>query len=403
MTLAAETTVQSDRAVRRRALQLSLATALAGANASVLYATASIIGSVLAPAPWLATAPLTALVIGMAFGTLPIGALARRYGRRTALLTGASAGVISGLASAAAVYLGLFSLLCLGTFFGGVYAAASQSYRFAATDGAAPALQPRLISWVLAGGVAAAFVGPQLVQHTKDFWPQHLFAATYLGQAGVAALAMIVLAGVSTPPASGAGEQAARPLGEIVRKPDFIVAALCGTVSYALMNLIMTSAPLAMKMCGHSIADSTTGIQWHVLGMYAPSFFTGSLIARFGAPRVTAFGLALEVAAAAVDLAGVSVGHFWAGLILLGIGWNFGFIGASALVVACHRPAEKTRVQSFNDFIVFGTMAVGSFSSGQMLATGGWAMVNWTVFPLALLALAALGARALRAPPQAMP
>lgn len=389
---------ERDRAAKRLALRLAAASALAGANASVIFATEAILGVSMAPSPGLATVPLTSFVVGLALGTLPIGAIARRYGRRPALLTGSFSGVLAGLLAAAATLAWSFPLLCISAVFGGMYASAAQSYRFAATDGASPSLQPKLISWVLSGGVLAGIIGPQLVQHTMDLWPQHLFAATYVGQAVVALMAMAVLAGVEPPPATlaPADGKTGRSLGEIAAQPQFIVAAICGTVSYGLMNMVMTAAPLAMKMCGLSLTQSNLGIQWHVLAMYAPSFVTGALIARFGASRVVAFGLALEVAAALVDLAGITVAHFWTGLILLGAGWNFGFIGASAMVVAAHRPEERAKVQSFNDFIIFGTMAVGSFMSGQMLAGGGWSLVNMIVFPPAAIGLMALVWLALR-------
>ncbi len=381
-----------DSAAKRLALRLAAASALAGANASVIFATEAILGASMAPAPGLATLPLTSFVVGLALGTLPIGWIARRYGRKPALLIGSLSGVLTGLLAALATFVWSFPLLCVSAIFGGMYAAAAQSYRFAATDGASPSLQPRLISWVMTGGVLAGIIGPQLVQHTMDIWPQHLFAATYIGQSVVALMAMAVLAGVEPPPASlaVADRTAGRPLGEIVMQRQFVVAAICGTVSYGLMNMVMTAAPLAMKMCGLSLSESNLGIQWHVLAMYAPSFFTGSLIGRFGAKRVVALGLTLEVAAALVDLHGVTVAHFWTGLVLLGLGWNFGFIGASAMVVAAHRPEERTKVQSFNDFVVFGTMAVGSFMSGQMLAGGGWSLVNLIVFPPAAIGLVAL-------------
>ena len=396
---------EQDRAAKRLALRLSVASALAGANASVIFATEAILGASMAPSAGLATVPLTSYVVGLALGTLPIGWIARRYGRKPALLTGSLSGVLTGALATAATLIWSFPLLCLSAIFGGMYAAASQSYRFAATDGASPSLQPRLISWVMTGGVLAGILGPQLVQHTMDIWPQHLFAATYVGQAIVALIAMAVLAGVEAPPPSltAADQKVGRPLGEIAAQPLFVVAVICGTVSYGLMNMVMTAAPLAMKMCGLSLSQSNLGIQWHILGMYAPSFFTGSLIGRFGAKRVVALGLALEVLAALVDLAGITVTHFWTGLIMLGVGWNFGFIGASAMVVAAHRPEERTKVQSFNDFVVFGTMAVGSFASGQMLAGGGWSLVNMIVFPPAAIGLVALGWLALRRQPVAKP
>lgn len=394
-----------DRAAKRLALRLSVASALAGANASVIFATEAILGSTMAPSAGLATVPLSCFGVGLALGTLPVGAIARRYGRKPAFLVGAFAGVLTGLTAATATLLWSFPLLCLSAIFGGMYASASQSYRFAATDGASPSLQPRLISWVMTGGIAAGVIGPQLVQHTMDLWPQHLFAATYVGQAIVALLAMAVLAGVEPPAATlaAADRKAGRPLMEIAAQPQFIVAAICGTVSYALMNMVMTAAPLAMNMCGLSLTQSNLGIQWHVLAMYGPSFFTGSLIVRFGASRVVAFGLALEILAAIVGLSGITVVHFWTGLVLLGAGWNFGFIGASAMVVASHRPEERAKVQSFNDFIVFGTMAAASFMSGQLLAGGGWSLVNMIVFPPAAVALVALAFLAFRGRPAAKP
>jgi MFS family permease len=176
-----------------------------------------------------------------------------------------------------------------------------------------------------------------------------------------------------------------RALSEIARQPLFVAAVACGVVSYVIMNLVMTSAPIAMVDCGHSVTDSTLGIQWHVLGMYAPSFITGHLIVRFGLFRIIALGLAMLLASAVVSMAGVTVGHFWAGLTLLGVGWNFAFIGATTLVTRCHRPDERNKVQSLNDFLIFGTMALGSFISGKLLATLGWAVVNATVFPPVLV------------------
>jgi MFS family permease len=243
---------------------------------------------------------------------------------------------------------------------------------------------------VMGGGLAAGVLGPQLIQFTMDVWPPYLFAATCLAQAAVALVAMGVLFFVRSPfpPVTAAG--GGRPLLEIMRKPAFITAALCGVVSYALMNLVMTSAPLAMRMCGHAIGDSNLAIQWHVIAMYGPSFFTGSLIARFGAPRIIVAGLVMIAVAGLIDLSGVTVAHFWAGLIVLGLGWNFGFIGATALVAETCAPEERTRVQSMNDFLVFGTMAVGSFSSGHILATAGWSAVNMVVFPPVALALLVL-------------
>jgi MFS family permease len=380
-----------DARARANALRLAIASALAGANASVIFATGAIVGSVLAPDKSYATVPISIFVVGMALATLPVGWIARRFGRRTAFQIGSLMGVIGGLLGATAVYKASFPLYCLGTLCCGAYAAAAQSYRFAAADTASESYKPKVISWVMAGGVLAGFVGPQLVQNTMNLWPPYLFAASYVGQAVVAALAMLVLSTVDFPrPASAASAPAGRPLMEIATQPRFVVAALCGVVSYALMNLIMTAAPLAMKMCGHDISDSNLAIQWHVVAMYLPSFVTGSLIARYGADRVVTAGLLLTGLAGVVGLMGITVAHFWTALIILGVGWNFGFVGASAMVVTTHRPEERTRVQSFNDFLVFGTMAVGSFSSGHVLTNWGWNWVNFIAFPPIALALAAL-------------
>ena len=375
-------------------VRLAVAQALAGANSAVVYATGAIVGNTLAPSPALATLPISVFVVGMAACTLPAGAVARRHGRRAAFLAGTGCGVLVGLLSALAVVLGSFWLFCLATFFGGAYAAVVLSFRFAAADGVPAARRPRALSLVMAGGVFAGVIGPQLVTHTMDLWPPHLFAATFLAQAGVAAVSALVLFGVRLPMPTAAEIAGGRPLGLIARQPRFIVAVVCGVVSYLLMNFLMTAAPLAMRLCGLPQESANLGLQWHVVAMYAPSFVTGRLIARFGAPRVVGAGLALTAAAAVAGLLGQDVAHFWWSLILLGLGWNFGFVGASALVLECHRPEERTRVQSLNDFIVFGTMALGSFASGGLLTAYGWDAVLWVSFAPLALAVAALAAGA---------
>ena len=381
---------EDDRRARRNVLRLASAQALAGANASVIFATGAILGSTLARDPAYATVPISVFVVGMASGTLPTGWISREFGRRTAFIVGTGCGVLTGLLGAVAVLIASFPLFCVATFLGGLYAAVAQSFRFAAADGASAAFRPKAVSWVMAGGVFAGVLGPQLVNWTMDIWPPYLFAASYVAQAGVAVVAMLVLSGVDLPKPPAADRAAGRPLIDIVRRPRFLTAAVCGVVSYALMNLVMTSAPLAMRLCGHALTDSNLAIQWHVIAMYGPSFFTGALIARFGTQRIIAVGLMITAAAAITGLAGITVAHFWAALILLGVGWNFGFVGASAMVLETHRPEERNKVQAFNDFLVFGTMAIGSFSSGQLLAAYGWAAVNWVVFPPVALALVVL-------------
>lgn len=371
--------------------RLSIAQALAGANSVVVYATGSIVGNMLAPTPMLATLPISIFVVGMATCTLPIGAIARRHGRRAAFLLGTGAGVVTGLLAMLAVIMGGFWLFCVATFFGGVYAAVVLSFRFAAADGVEPKRRARALSLVMAGGVAAGIVGPQLVTWTMDLWPPHMFAATFLAQAAVAAISAFILLGVRLPTPTAAEIASGRPLTAIALQPRFIAAVICGAVSYMLMNFLMTAAPLAMHICGHSQESANLGLQWHVIAMYAPSFFTGSLISRFGAGRVATVGLMLIGLSAAVGLGGIDIMHFWWSLILLGVGWNFGFLGASALVLECHRPEEKTRVQSLNDFIVFGLMAIGSFSSGGLLSAYGWNTVLWVSFIPLALSVVALG------------
>jgi MFS family permease len=307
-----------------------------------------------------------------------------------AFIIGTGCGVATGLLASFAILHASFAAFCCATFLGGVYGSVSQSYRFAAADGASTSFRPKAVSWVMAGGVFAGVLGPQLVQWTMDIWPPYLFAFSFVVQAVVALVAMAILSGVDAPKPAPADLHGGRPLIEIVRQPRFIAAAICGIVAYPMMNLVMTSAPLAMKICGLSVSDSNFGIQWHIVSMYGPSFFTGSLIARFGAPKIVATGLLLEAAGATIGLTGVTALHFWATLMVLGVGWNFGFIGASALVLETHRPQEKNKVQAFNDFLVFGMMAIGSFCSGQLLANYGWSAVNMVVYPPVLLGLTVL-------------
>jgi len=386
-----------DRLARRNALVLAITQALAGGNNTVLVATAAIVGTMLAPDKGLATLPISIFVLGMWMGTLPMGVLARRLGRRNALQIGTVCGVLTGLICCVAVLQGSFLLFNIGAVFSGLYASGHQSYRFAAADTASEEFRARAISWVLVGGIFAGVVGAQLVIATQNLWPPYLFAATYIGQSALALIAGAVLMFVNIPkppPRSVVGD--GRPLLEIAREPRFIVAVVCGVAAYSMMNLVMTSAPLAMVMCNHSVTDATLGLQWHVLGMYAPSFFTGALIARFGLERVTGLGFALIIVAAAIGTAGISLWHFWIGLALLGVGWNFAFIGATTMVTHCHRPNERNKVQAFNDFLVFGSMAIGSFSAGQLLASFGWATVNEVVFPVVLAAGALLVWSALR-------
>ncbi|MFD2181008.1 MFS transporter [Rhodoplanes azumiensis] len=389
-----------DRLARRNALVLAVAQALAGGNTAVVFGTAGLVGTMLAPDPALATVPVSTFVVGQWMGTLPVGAIAKRYGRLVTFELGTLIGLLAGLICAAGVILASFPLFCAGTLCGGLYAAAHLTYRFAAADTASDAFKPKAVSWVLAGGVMAGVFGPQLIIATKDLLPQYVFAASYLAQAAVAVVAALVLLLVRFPDQrSGAVRAAAppRPLAVIFRQPRLITAVICALASYATMNLMMTAAPVAMIACNHSVTDAALGLQWHVMAMYAPSFVTGSLIVRYGTGRVIGAGLALTAASAVVGWAGTSLAHFWGALILLGVGWNFAFVGATALVTACHTASERNKVQAVNDFLIFGTMALGSFASGQMLARDGWPLVAEVVLGGVLVAVALLGWVALAA------
>ena len=381
-------------------LRLAIAQALSGANTTVVYATAAIIGHLLAPRPGMATLPISVFVIGMALSTLPVGAVARKHGRHAAFFLGNGCGVVSGLLASLALVQASFVLFCLAMLFGGAYAAVVLTFRFAAAECVPAADKPRALSLVLAGGVFAGVLGPQLVTATMNQWPPHAYAATYLCAAAVSVLSALVLRGVRfaggpvTPAAVGATPSAppatSMPIRDVVRQPRFVVAMLCGVVSYMLMNFMMTSAPLAMELCGLPREYSNYGIELHVVAMYLPSFFTGRLIARFGETPIVLAGLALTAAAALVGMSGQTVAHFWWALALLGVGWNFGFLGASAMVLQCHTPQEGPRVQSINDFVVFGTMVIGSFASGSLLSAYGWSTVAALTLPPVVVAAAAL-------------
>ncbi|PVZ84719.1 MFS transporter [Serratia sp. S1B] len=358
-------------------IRLAAAQALAGANAVVFFATGSIVGNAIAPDARLATLPITVFVIGMAACILPLGALARKHGRKAAFITGTGTGILTGLTAALAVVISSFLLFCIAAFMAGAYAAVALSFRFAATDGVSKERRARALSLVMGGGVVAGVIGPTLVTSTMHLWPPHTFAITFIAQAVVAAISACVLIGVISPEPVVANKARGRPLREIVRQPGFFRTVLSGAVAYMVMNFLMTAAPLSMYMHGISQQAANLGIQWHVIAMYGPGFFTGKLINRFGATRIAAVGLLITGLSIMVGLAGTEIMHYWLSLILLGLGWNFGFTGASAQIIDYHRPEEKTQVQSLNDFIVFGVMIVGSFFSGFLLNVFSWDAVLW--------------------------
>lgn len=371
---------------------LTTAQALGGASPAIIVSLGGLVGQQLASDPALATLPVSIFHLGLAVGTLPAAWLMRRHGRRAGYLIGAVLGAAGGLVAAAGIYQQLFVLFCIGTLIAGFYASYVQSYRFAAADGAPNDIKPKLISWVMFGGLFAAIIGPQTVIWTRDLVPWAPFAGSFIGQGLLALIAIPVIwrlrSTQSAPPSAAEAKIDAatiRPLKQIAAQPRFIVAVTAGVVSYALMSFVMTAAPLAMVGCGHSVGEAALGIQWHILAMFAPSFFTGRLIQRYGVTAITVVGLLLLAAAGAVAISGLGLSHFWISLVLLGVGWNFGFIGATTMVTACHRPAEKNRVQAMNDFLVFGSVAVSSFASGKLLSVAGWEIINWMIFPCVLV------------------
>ncbi|MCO5146475.1 MAG: MFS transporter [Aquamicrobium sp.] len=379
---------------KRNILVLTAAQALGAASPPIIISLGGIVGQTLSSVPALATLPVSLYNLGLALGTIPAAMIMKRMGRRTGYLLGASIGVVSGLVATLGIVGATFLVFCLGTFVAGFYGAYVQSYRFAAADAATGALKAKAISWVMIGGLAAAVIGPQLVIWTRDALPAAPFAGSFLSQAALALLALpvLMLLRAPKPAALPAGQQAAagRPLGEIMKTPRFMLAVAAGVVSYGLMSFVMTAAPMAMVGCGFTVGEAAFGIQWHVLAMFAPSFFTGNLIARFGKEQITAFGLVLIAASGVVALAGLDLGNFFVSLILLGFGWNFGFIGATAMITDCHTPEERGKVQGANDFIVFGTVAVASFSSGSLFTSTGWDAINWMIFPIVGAVLAPL-------------
>jgi MFS family permease len=399
-----------DREARRNALILASAGAVVGAAPTMVFALGGLAGMYLLPPnqPALATLPLSFYVVGAALSAIPAAQLMSRIGRRAGFMVGALISAIGGATAGFAVLQASFVMLVIGLAIVGVANAFTQQYRFAAADSGSPQVRAKAISWVLAGGVASGIIGPQTVIFTRHLFDPIPFAGGFFAIILLAAIGgalLVPLSGAARrapPPAARTG---GRPLSEIIRQPRFIVSLICAIGSYGLMSLVMTAAPLAMVGCGLSQDDAALGIQWHVLAMFAPSFVTGALIARFGVETIVGVGLTLLAACAVVALLGIDVMHFWAALILVGIGWNFGFIGATTMLTETYRPEERSRVQGFNDFVLFSFVALASFWSGQLYATVGWSVINIVVFPIvAVCALALLIATfALRRRPPTAP
>ncbi|MER9369912.1 MFS transporter [Mesorhizobium sp. M0518] len=385
--------LDASQEARRTALILAASQAIIGSAAPIAISVGALAGQyLLGPDKSLATAPVTGFNIGVALGALPAAAIIRSMGQRGGFMTGTIVTALGGLVATLALFQSSFWLFAFGLLTIGVGGAFVQQFRFAAADNAPPEFKARAISFVLAGGVVTAILGPQIVIFTRELLAPVMFAGSFVSILPLAAVGAIVLSFLRLPAkASGKVEIAdsdARPLAEIVTQPRFV----CAVGSYALMSFVMTGAPLAMVGCGLSENDATLGISWHVMAMFAPSFFTGSLIHRFGAERIVATGLILLIGCAIVALSGLALWQFWTSLILLGLGWNFGFIGATAMVAATYRPSEKGKVQGFHDFVLFGSVACASLMSGMVYNAWGWEMLNWIVFPVTVLCFVALGA-----------
>ncbi|MCZ4432054.1 MFS transporter [Agrobacterium sp. SOY23] len=384
---------------KRNGWILTVAQAFGGANAPIVISLGGLVGQKLSPDPDLITLPVSLLNLGLALGALPAAYVMRRFGRRSGYLFGTTIGMISGLIAAMGIILSSFVIFCLGTCMAGFYSSYVQSYRFAAADNVSGAEGQKAIARVMVGGLVAAIIGPQLVIWTRDAVPGTAFAGSFISQLLLAALAFPVLWSLRSTAATrttGATSSAERPLLEILSSRRYLLAIATGVVSYGLMTFVMTASPIAMVGHGHSIDQAALGIQWHILAMYGPSFITGRLMVRFGKERIAAVGLLLIGSSAAVALSGFDIAHFWVSLILLGIGWNFGFIGATSMVGDCHTPAERSKVQGANDFLVFGTVACASFFSGSLLHSSGWETINWIVLPACALVLVPLVWRAAR-------
>jgi MFS family permease len=375
----------------RNVLVLSGCQATLQTTGVTLVAVTGLAGYALAADKSLATVPLTSYVIGSAISTVPASFLMNAIGRRGGLQVGSAFGMAGGALCALAIYVASFWLLCAGMLVMGIFTAFGKYYRFAAADAAEPSFRAKAISYTLAGGLIGGFFGPEMVKRTAGAFEGDLtFLAPYLSLIGVALVAMLFLTRLDIPPLTAhERKDSGRPLATIMGQPVFVVAVITGMFSYGIMNLMMTSTPLAMHAHDHHFNDAAFVLQWHMFGMYGPSFFTGSLISRFGVLNVILVGCALMLVCIVAALIGTTLLNFWASLFLLGIAWNFMYVGGSALLSEAHAPAERAKAQAANDFLIFLTMAISSASSGLLLNKSGWHAVNLGSIPFLLLATAA--------------
>ncbi|KUF12331.1 MFS transporter [Pseudoponticoccus marisrubri] len=388
---------------RRNVIVLVMAQAVLGAQMPMIFTIGGLAGQSLAANACFATLPISLIVLGSMLSATPVSALMQKYGRRAGFFVGAGGGALGGLVGAYGLYLASFPVFLLGSFLTGIYMSAQGFYRFAAADTASDDFRPKAISYVMAGGLASAIIGPQLVKLTAD-----AYVIPFLGTYGaVIAINLIgslmfLFLDIPKPPVPAQDAPRGRTRLELLATPRIAVAVICATVSYALMNLVMTSTPLAVVGCGFETGDAADVVTAHVLAMFAPSFFTGHLIARFGVERIMALGLLILAGAGAVALSGVALEQFFVALILLGLGWNFGFIGATTMLAGAHEAHERGRMQGLNDLIVFGGVTFASLASGGLMncsggsAEQGWMAVNIAMAPFLALAGGALIWLALR-------
>lgn len=390
-------TIPDDRIARRNMWVLIAAQAILGAQMPVIFTIAGLAGSQLAGNPCWGTLPISLTVIGSMLWAQPLAAIMERYGRRTGFVIGGISGALGAVLAAWGLYIGSFALFSAASLLTGGYMSAQGFYRFAATDMASESFRPKAISGVMAGGLLSALLGPQLVKLSAEAMIIP-FLGSYLAVIGLNLCGVLLFAGLKLPPPSPrvTGAPEGRSRMELLRSPGIAVAIICATVSYALMNLMMTSSPLAVVGCGFATADAANIVSAHVIAMYAPSFVTGHIIARFGVGRVIAAGLVILGAAGAVAMAGVALENFYIALILLGIGWNFGFIGATTMLTQQQKPSERARLQGLNDFIVFGGVSLASLASGGLMnclgasVQQGWSAVNMAMLPFLVFAGGAL-------------
>lgn len=390
-------TLPDDRQAKRNVAVLVAAQAILGAQMPIMFIVGGLAGQSLASNPCLATLPISLIVLGSMLAATPISAIMQSWGRRAGFLVGATAGALGGLIGAYGLFLGSFPIFLVGSLLTGIYMSAHGFYRFAAADTASDAYRPKAISYVMAGGLAAAIIGPQIVKLTSQAYVIP-FLGTYLAVIGINVLgsALFFFLDIPTPPKPTENEPKGRSRLELLKTPRIAVAIICAMVSYALMNLVMTSTPLAVVGCGFSANDAADIVTSHVLAMYIPSFFTGHLIARFGVEKIVALGLAILASAGVVALQGVELGNFFLALVLLGIGWNFGFIGATTMLADSHDPQERGRMQGLNDLLVFGGVTLASLASGGLMnCSGGSAIEGWTAVNLAMVPLLTLAGGAL--------